>query len=892
MAKKRTDDEQPTSTTKGKDFRFAPVKTAARKGKLATPSPRRFNLATEDRGKRPAMSTEDLDEAIDPRNTDTDEDAEILNTALERFEMCVRAENKQRQEELEDAMFARGRKEDQWTKEALESREGGEANGQALMKRPVMTINRVDVPVTQVINEAKSAQLGILIKAKGERANKEGIELRQGMYRAIEVDSRANVARFSALERAARCGRGFYRVVTDFANDGDTDLDVIIKAIEYQDSVYIDPYHSEPDASDAQFGFITASYGKKEFRRRFPHTKLAKALGSGDTPDADVLTSINDQAPGWIEGDAVRVAEYYYLEYEEKHRYFLPEGSGGNSYTRAWEHELTDADVGRFGFEDKATAIQSFRRGDQNVRYRKVSVPKVRHCIITAMDVMEKTTVPGRYVPLIMLGSRKHVVKGERTWKGVVRDAKDAQRGFNYARSVLVEKMASGPKGGYVMAEGQDEGYESIWATSNIYPYAVKPYKPVALGGNLAPAPQWDNSESNLQNEITAAELFNSDLQATTARFDASLGKYRANESGRAVRARQEQAEQTSSDFMDALAQIAMVHEARIVLSMLPEVYDRPGRIVRLLGDDPKKERQVMIGVPFVTGPDRRPQPARQPLPPAPGAQLMPPPGPGMPPPGMGMPPQGPGMAPPGVPPGPPQGPGMPPPGMGPGMPPGPPRKPPKVRLYTLDANEDYMAVVSVGPSQKTAKEANAEAMSTLLEALPMVAPHVADIFAKYALEGPVADELQTRLRKLSPVAAQPEEEDNDFPPEAEALIFALQDQLKQAEAAIGQMQQELAAKKYAVDADVAIARELNASRERVAALQARTQAMVADKRGESAEAVADLKTDADLAMQQIDHAHERLMARTAARQEEVTTAQNASLKLATTPSPAKGRTS
>lgn len=244
---------------------------------------------------------------------------------------------------------------------------------------------------------------------------------------------------------------------------------------------------------------------------------------------------------------------------------------------------------------------------------------------------------------------------------------------------------------------------------------------------------------------------------------------------------------------------------------------------------------------------------------PMPGPEMMPP-GP-LPP---GMPPPMPG--------------GMPPPGM-----PGP--KPKKPKLYTLDANDDYMAIVSVGPSQKTAKEANEAALTKLLDALgPELIPVVAPLFAKYALEGPVADEIEAKLRKMSPDAAQPDDDDADIPPEAQAQIFALQQQMAAADAMVKDLQTQIATKKYAVDANVAMANELNASRERIAQMQARVQMAVAEQRTLSAEETTAMKTEADMALQQLDHAHDRLMARNAAQADELSAAQEASLKLATTP--------
>jgi hypothetical protein len=74
--------------------------------------------------------------------------------------------------------------------------------------RPCLEINKIDQPIEQVLNEARDTRLGIQIKAKGQNANKDTAYVRQGMIRAIEVESRAQIARNWALNRATKCGFG------------------------------------------------------------------------------------------------------------------------------------------------------------------------------------------------------------------------------------------------------------------------------------------------------------------------------------------------------------------------------------------------------------------------------------------------------------------------------------------------------------------------------------------------------------------------------------------------------------------------------------------------------------------------------------------------------------
>jgi hypothetical protein len=49
--------------------------------------------------------------------------------------------------------------------------------------------------------------------------------------------------------------------------------------------------------------------------------------------------------------------------------------------------------------------------------------------------------------------------------------------------------------------------------------------------------------------------------------------------------------EESNSNWLDNLAQISMDHESRVVLDLIPKIYDRPGRVAMILDieDNPSK---------------------------------------------------------------------------------------------------------------------------------------------------------------------------------------------------------------------------------------------------------------------------------------------------------------
>src|SRR4030095_6386025 len=161
------------------------------------------------------------------KKTDRERKKELVEKAVKQFQVATTAEYQQRQREDEDLKFDRALPTDQWPEGIRTSRAGGVAEtGGVVNERPCLVINKLDQPVQQVINEAPGARLSVEINPKSDGASQAGAEIRQGIYRTIESESRAHIARLWALDRAVKCGRGAYRGVTKYTNDGDFVQDI------------------------------------------------------------------------------------------------------------------------------------------------------------------------------------------------------------------------------------------------------------------------------------------------------------------------------------------------------------------------------------------------------------------------------------------------------------------------------------------------------------------------------------------------------------------------------------------------------------------------------------------------------------------------------------------
>lgn len=778
-----------------------------------------IDLATTDTrdedGEKPAQTPEERREE--------DRKAENVRRGLRYFKISSEAYDKQRKQELEDRRFARALTEDVWPADILKARQGaadGDTNGgKATPPRPCLTLDKLAAPRRQVMNEARESKLSIRVAPKAGRASKEDAQLVQGAIRAIEVQSKAHQARLWALDSASQCGRGYYRVMTEYANDRDTDLDIVVKRIKNQHSVYPDPWHQEMDGSDMKFCILTEDIPRRAFPDRYPDSKLAKqiqaemaAMRDGrdpsdfeDTNSTEGLSSAGDEVQGWITESAIRVAEMYEVTHTKRERVWIPvpaqDGTGPTTFMERWVDEIP-----------APILAEAERLFPGELRRRTIVTPKVKWYAFTATEQLDEEDWPGRYIPVIQVIGEEYNVGGETTYKGVITGAKDAQRSYNYHRSKQVEVVGLAPVSPFVAAEGQTDDYPE-WQTANVANHAVLVYKPTTHGEHLVPPPQRNVAEPAIQAVTIAAQSADEDLKDITGVNDPALGKYRSNQSGKAIQSLQQQAQKGSSHYIINLSEISIPHEARVIVDLLEPVYDRPGRVMRLLGERGREEF-APIGVPFVQGPSG-PMPVNDPNAPVPV------------------------------------------PGADPSQP--PVMKKPKLYKFSRDA--EFTFTVGVGPSQETQKERNQQIVGELMNAVPALAPLVADIFAKQ-LDGDIADELSQRLKLAQPaLAGLPEDEsESDLPPEAQAMVQGLRMQLQQAQQAAQQLQQQ-------VDTDMAKAEAVKAntertaqSRERVAALMANVALATAKINAATKMGSGELDADTKKALQEAEHVHERLM--------------------------------
>lgn len=682
--------------------------------------------------RRPDYVDDTGDEQADDREwpSQTEDDEAILALARQRFQTSVSAEATLRQEMVSDQRFYGGH---QWPDQIKADRTND--------KRPIITINRLPAFVKQITNPQRQSRPSIQVNPVGDGADPDTAEVIQGLIRHIEHTSHAEVAYDEAYEDAVVIGRGWFRILTEYIDDGTFDQEIVVKRIPNALSVYPDPAATELDYSDARYIFIVDDIPKDEYRELYGDASTASLemfIGAG-----------NNRTQDWFPEGRVRIAEYFYVTHEMREMCLIrmapvapptppgppistdgmppggPAGLPPGLATGGMPPGPPGAPpagpmMGAPGMpppemmggppkppeplpvpEEMVVPKEYVPEGATILRTRKVKQRVVNWIKMNAAEILERRTWQGRWIPIIPILGDEIMVDGQRTLVGIVRFARDPQRMYNYWVTHLTEMIALAPRVPFIGAEGQFKGHEAEWKQANIKNFPFLEYVPVSLDGKPVPAPQRQQFEPPIQAATLATRQADNDLKAVIGLYDASLGEKGPDESGKAILARQKQGELTNVNFIDNFGR-ALWHAARVYLDLIPKVFDTE-RVIHIMGADDQR-KQVIINTEFIQ---------------------------------RGAP-----------------------------------------RIFDVRLGR-YSITMALGPSYQNRRQEAVASMLQLVKGAPQLIPIIGDLMVG-EMDWPVSRQIAERLKKMLPPQLQDHAEDGeDIPPQAQAKIAQMQAELE-----------------------------------------------------------------------------------------------------------------
>jgi hypothetical protein len=267
-----------------------------------------------------------------------------------------------------------------------------------------------------------------------------------------------------------------------------------------------------------------------------------------------------DDEEEWSDEGTVRIVEYWWKESYDKTLLQLIDG------------KVID------GASDEAALIppEAIRQT------RAVKANKVRMCIASGEAILDPPTDwAGSIFPFVMTYGESMIIDGKHLWWGLPRFAKDAQRSYNISRTAIAETIAMTPQAKFWATVEQAKGNTERWAEahSKNFPFLLYNADPKALG----PPVRMGGADVPIA-LIQESQIASEEIKAVTGIYDASLGARSNETTGVAIRARQQQGEIATFNYMDNLSKgIRLTWE--ILVDLIPHIYDTE-RELRVIGPD------------------------------------------------------------------------------------------------------------------------------------------------------------------------------------------------------------------------------------------------------------------------------------------------------------------
>lgn len=494
----------------------------------------------------------------------------LIEEALEQFDKDYNADEKNRKLGVEDLRFIAG---EQWPKEIYDAR--------VKKKRPTLTINRHPAIIDVITGEMRQNKVNIDIVAVGEDSDPKVAEIIEGIIRNIEYESQADTAYDNAKECAAECGRGFFRIITEYNSDDTFEQDIKIKRIADPFCVTWDSSAAELDLSDAKRFFISYFIDNKDFEKRYKDKELIDFK----------LVKEESLLNKWVAEGKIRIAEYWRKHEYRKQKMFL-----FSDNTTMNEDEFKNPELFKLvnKYTNKDGTIKhsdEFPDDFKPVKWREISLYRIEQFIISGKEILEGPKFwPGKYIPIIPVWGKEINILGERILRGIIRDSKDSARMYNYWASRQAEGLLVSPRTPLILTEKMIKNYENMWNefNDNIEPYifinAVSLEQYAQLKRIEPPSINIGASE---EREFCAQEI-----KETTGVFRPSLGDVSPETAGVAIRERKIQTSISMFAYFDNFVR-SIIYLGVQLLDLLPKVIDTE-RVLKLIGKDGKSSSEKL----------------------------------------------------------------------------------------------------------------------------------------------------------------------------------------------------------------------------------------------------------------------------------------------------------
>jgi hypothetical protein len=468
-------------------------------------------------------------------------DAELIKTSLKRFQITADSETETRKQGLEDLKFSIGT--GQWDEAVRANRE--------IEGKPCLTINRAPSFLRQYTGDERQHRPSMIVNPVGSGADIELAKIHQGVLRHIEVASFADVTYDDSYDWMMRTGWCPWRIKTDYISEMSFDQEPRIEPFENPFNCYMAPVRNQL-GQDPLWSHIIENLSKEEYKAKYPRSLMTTLNFPTDT---------GAPAPGWVTKHGTRIAEYWWIDLQPAVICQLSDGSV------KLEKDLSELE--RAAIDDKRETI-----------IRKVNC--IKH---NAIEVLEKYSYLGKYIPLVDLFGTRLNVNGRSYKAGMVRDYRDAQRIYDFMVTRQVEQIDAQGKDQLFVPMGGTENFEEFYRLMNRKNFPYVPYQPYDKQDRPLPPPSRANRNVDIAGMAAIIKQADYDMKAVIGIYGPQQDQPGLQaESGFAILTRQQQSDKGMVTYLDNLNR-AIRWQGKILLDLWPRYITVP-KLQRIINPD------------------------------------------------------------------------------------------------------------------------------------------------------------------------------------------------------------------------------------------------------------------------------------------------------------------
>ena len=545
----------------------------------------------------------------------------FLDKVKKKLKRCVESDEHNRKEAVDCLRMLNG--DNHWDDDEIKRRK--------IEGRPCLKVPLFPVFVNQVVGEMLHSRARAKVKPGDHKSSAHIAKIRSGIISNTEYRSNGEDIYMTAGKSQVACGYGAWRILTRYTEDNPFVQEMYMEAIQNPFNVYLDPLRKDEAGADAKYGFVLTKYTRDEFESEWPDADwpadlIKSGLGMKDELyyDRDSITVaeyyvVNHEdlkmclmEDGTVitkeEADKL-IAEYVAATKQAKssddsslapspgpENAPLPVPPAGNMpqlpappQAPAPAAGLPQAQPGMLPMQPQAQLPAA--PPPTIVKERSAHVRSVKHYTVTATQILgvakskdmsdkehaekllDGEDVPGEYVPIVQVLGITQNIEGKQFVKGLIRDAKDAQKLVNYWETSLAETIALAPKAPYMMTPRQVEGFEDDYKNANVKNNPFLLYNMDVESGVPAPPPIRQRPADAPVALFTQAGRAVENLKRVIGIFGSDIGEGGPERTGAAVYAKQKPSDVGSYVYAYKLNR-GIEYSAKVMNSMIPALYD------------------------------------------------------------------------------------------------------------------------------------------------------------------------------------------------------------------------------------------------------------------------------------------------------------------------------